>query len=227
MGPGAQAQVRAGRNLRPAESKGTPLASLACALGVFVTRRPCSFDFRLVAPGRPTVRPCAPPLRVVGRPGPQIGVAFAGVLVLATGDGALPSGEYLAGFLIEKSLSLDNLFVFAVLMFSFLRRAPSKQPPPRARLRRRDGASSCADLHLAGAAALDARSTSPSTCFGALLLYTAVEDRPARATTVDPDKTPAMNSIRRVPMTEDYDGRQATDAGDGRGSRRRCSPSSL
>ncbi|MEA2295110.1 MAG: tellurite resistance protein TerC, partial [Solirubrobacteraceae bacterium] len=45
-----------------------------------------------------------------------IGTAFA-ALVLAFGSGA-QAGEYLAGFLIEKSLSLDNLFVFAVL-FSF------------------------------------------------------------------------------------------------------------
>jgi tellurite resistance protein TerC len=42
-----------------------------------------------------------------------LGVAFALVfLVIADGEAA---GEYLTGFLIEKSLSLDNLFVFAVL----------------------------------------------------------------------------------------------------------------
>ena len=46
-----------------------------------------------------------------------LGVAFTGVVAaLHTGDAA---GEYLTGFLIEKSLSLDNLFVFAVL-FSML-----------------------------------------------------------------------------------------------------------
>jgi tellurite resistance protein TerC len=42
-----------------------------------------------------------------------LGVAFAFV-VLAVSDGKA-AGEYLTGFLIEKSLSLDNLFVFAVL----------------------------------------------------------------------------------------------------------------
>jgi tellurite resistance protein TerC len=42
-----------------------------------------------------------------------LGVAFALVfVVMADGETA---GEYLTGFLIEKSLSLDNLFVFAVL----------------------------------------------------------------------------------------------------------------
>jgi tellurite resistance protein TerC len=42
-----------------------------------------------------------------------LGVAFA-LVVLAIKDGEA-AGEYLTGFLIEKSLSLDNLFVFAVL----------------------------------------------------------------------------------------------------------------
>jgi tellurite resistance protein TerC len=46
-----------------------------------------------------------------------LGLAFAAVVAaLRDGDAA---GEYVTGFLIEKSLSLDNLFVFAVL-FSML-----------------------------------------------------------------------------------------------------------
>jgi tellurite resistance protein TerC len=46
-----------------------------------------------------------------------LGLAFTGVIAaLHDGDAA---GEYATGFLIEKSLSLDNLFVFAVL-FSML-----------------------------------------------------------------------------------------------------------
>jgi tellurite resistance protein TerC len=46
-----------------------------------------------------------------------LGLAFTGV-VTALHDGQA-AGEYVTGFLIEKSLSLDNLFVFAVL-FSML-----------------------------------------------------------------------------------------------------------
>ena len=46
-----------------------------------------------------------------------IGVAFA-LVVLLIEDGTAAS-EYLAGFLIEKSLSLDNLFVFAILFTFF------------------------------------------------------------------------------------------------------------
>lgn len=46
-----------------------------------------------------------------------LGVAFAGVIAALQDTQA--AGEYVTGFLIEKSLSLDNLFVFAVL-FSML-----------------------------------------------------------------------------------------------------------
>ena len=69
-------------------------------------------------------------LRVAGRGTPSlrsaaawsvgwivIGVAFAGVLLVL--DGGRAASEYLAGFAVEKSLSLDNLFVFAVLFGFF------------------------------------------------------------------------------------------------------------
>ena len=46
-----------------------------------------------------------------------LGIAFAAVVFAVKDQTA--AGEYLTGFLIEKSLSLDNLFVFAVL-FAFL-----------------------------------------------------------------------------------------------------------
>src|ERR1044071_9095210 len=46
-----------------------------------------------------------------------LGLAFAGFLW--AWRGGEPAGEYLAGFLIEKSLSVDNLFVFA-LIFGYL-----------------------------------------------------------------------------------------------------------
>ena len=42
-----------------------------------------------------------------------LGLAFAGVIFAMQDTQA--AEEYVTGFLIEKSLSLDNLFVFAVL----------------------------------------------------------------------------------------------------------------
>ena len=50
----------------------------------------------------------------------SIGLAFTGVIyaLAVSGDGHQAAGEYLSGFLIEKSLSIDNVFVWAVI-FSF------------------------------------------------------------------------------------------------------------
>jgi tellurite resistance protein TerC len=46
-----------------------------------------------------------------------IGCGFAGVVAIAFG--AQASGEYFAGYLIEKSLSVDNVFVWAVIFSTF------------------------------------------------------------------------------------------------------------
>jgi tellurite resistance protein TerC len=46
-----------------------------------------------------------------------IGLGFAGLLWAWQGGG--PAQAYLAGYLIEKSLSLDNVFVFAVIFSAF------------------------------------------------------------------------------------------------------------
>ena len=46
-----------------------------------------------------------------------VGVAFGLVVLAALGGGA--AGEYWSGFLMEKALSLDNVFVIAVLLGTF------------------------------------------------------------------------------------------------------------
>ena len=46
------------------------------------------------------------------------GVAFTGVV--AWWFGAQASGEYISGYLIEKSLSVDNVFVWALIMGYFV-----------------------------------------------------------------------------------------------------------
>ena len=47
----------------------------------------------------------------------SIGVAFTGVMYAWQGGPA--AGEYLSGYLIEKSLSIDNVFVWAVIFSYF------------------------------------------------------------------------------------------------------------
>jgi tellurite resistance protein TerC len=46
-----------------------------------------------------------------------IGLGFCGLLW--AWRGGAPAQAYLAGYLIEKSLSLDNIFVFAVIFSAF------------------------------------------------------------------------------------------------------------
>lgn len=138
-----------------------------------------------------------------------IGVAFA-LVVLLIEDGTAAS-EYLAGFLIEKSLSLDNLFVFAIL-FTFF------QVPDHLRLKVLIyGIGGAIVLRtafiLVGAAALDAFHAT-TYALGALLLVTAV--RIARQTDeeIDPDRTLAMRALRRVvPLSDGYDGERLFTAG--------------
>ncbi len=46
-----------------------------------------------------------------------LGLAFTGVIAAELGSGA--AGEYLSGYLLERSLSLDNIFVFALIFAAF------------------------------------------------------------------------------------------------------------
>jgi tellurite resistance protein TerC len=130
-----------------------------------------------------------------------IGVAFA-LVVLLVQDGAAAS-EYLAGFLIEKSLSLDNLFVFAIL-FAFFK-VPAAQ-----RLKVLVwGVAGAIVLRtvfiLVGAAALDAFHAT-TYVLGALLAFTAVKIARQTDEEIDPDHTLAMRALRRVvPLSDEYD----------------------
>ena len=142
-----------------------------------------------------------------------IGVAFA-LVVLLVQDGAAAS-KYLAGFLIEKSLSLDNLFVFAIL-FGFF------QVPAAQRLKVLVwGVAGAIVLRtifiLVGAAALDAFHAT-TYVLGALLAFTAFRIARQGDEEVDPDHTLAMRALRRVvPLSEEYDGdRLLTRDGTGR-----------
>src|SRR4051794_7372709 len=133
-------------------------------------------------------------------------------LVLAVGFGALlwawqggdAGGQYLAGYLLERSLSLDNIFVFAVILGYFA--VPvAVQPKVLAW-----GIALALVLRLAfilaGAALLD---TFHATfyVFGALLLFTAWKLARHEDTDIEPEHNPVLRLLRRrVAMTDDYDG---------------------
>jgi tellurite resistance protein TerC len=123
-----------------------------------------------------------------------IGVAFAAVLLAL--DGGRAASEYLAGFLVEKSLSLDNLFVFAVLFGYF---AVPAQERRRVLVYGIAGAIVLRALFIVvGVAALDA--FHPTTyLLGALLAFTAWKiARGGAGQEMDPEKTVAMRALRKL-----------------------------
>ena len=131
-----------------------------------------------------------------------LGVAFGGLLW--AWQGREPAGEYLAGFLIEKSLSVDNLFVFA-LIFGYL-------AVPVAHQRRVIfwGVVGAVVLRavfiLAGATLLDAFHYT-IYLFGGFLIVTGIRMARHRAVEIHPERNPVLRLIRRlIPMTDDYRG---------------------
>ena len=157
------------------------------------------FDLKAVGRGQP-----APSLRTAAlwsAAWTALAVAFTGVLaVFAEGERA---GEYLTGFLIEKSLSLDNLFVFAVLLAYFRVPAGSQR---RVLVWGIAGAIVLrAVFVLAGAAALDAFHATIYV-FGGLLVITAVNLARQGGEEVDVEHTRAMRLLRRTVPMGSYDG---------------------
>lgn len=135
-----------------------------------------------------------------------VGIGFAGVLVVAM-DGTAAS-EYLAGFLIEKSLSLDNLFVFSVLFTFFA--VPDEQ---RQRVLEYGiiGAIVLRALFIfAGAAALE-EFHETTYVLGAILALTAIKIARQGDGEIDPNTTLAMRTLRKLlPLSDQYDGERLT-----------------
>ena len=110
-------------------------------------------------------------------------------------DGGRAASEYLAGFAVEKSLSLDNLFVFAVLFGFFAVPADERR---RVLVYGIAGAIALRALFIVvGVTALEA--FHPTTyVLGALLGLTAWKiARGGTGDHIDPEKTLAMRALRR------------------------------
>ncbi|HEU5325915.1 MAG TPA: TerC family protein [Candidatus Limnocylindria bacterium] len=142
----------------------------------------------------------------------SLGLAFGAFIFLTRG--ATSGGEYLAGYLIEYSLSMDNVFVFAVLFAYF---AVPAQYQHRLLFWGVLGAIVFrAVFILAGTALLEAFHVVVYV-FGALLLFTAWRMVTAGTENVDPNANPFLRLMRRViPVTEGYQGQRFFVRRDGR-----------
>ena len=130
-------------------------------------------------------------------------VALAFGVVYLVWRGPDHAGEYLTGFVLERSLSLDNLFVFAMLFGYFA------VPEPAQRKVLFFGIVGAIVLRavfiLAGGALLDAFEWTLYV-FGALLVVTGIRMATHDTGEVHPDRNPVLRLVRRVvPMTPDYD----------------------
>jgi tellurite resistance protein TerC len=131
-----------------------------------------------------------------------IGLGFAGVVWAAWGSEI--AGEYLAGYVIERSLSVDNIFVFA-LIFGYFSVPAAYQH--RVLVWGIVGAVVFRILFIAAGASLLETFHWMIYVFGAFLVFTAVRMAFGKEVEVHPDDNPAVKLMRRaIPITSDYIG---------------------
>lgn len=135
----------------------------------------------------------------------SIGLAFG--LYLLWWHGGQAAGEYYAGFLIEKSLSIDNVFVWAVI-FSFF--AVPREFQFRVLFWGIFGALVLRGVFIFAGVSLIEQFSWVLYVFGAFLLYTAVRlARHDEDEQVDYESNLVMRAVRRVvPTTDRYDGQK-------------------
>ncbi len=134
-----------------------------------------------------------------------LGLAFGGLIFAWQGPKA--GGEYLAGYLIEKSLAVDNIFVFALIFSSFA-------VPPKFQHRVLFwgvvGALAFRAGFIAGGAALLENVHWMIYVFGGFLVFTGIRMALHRNEEVHPERNPALLVFRRVvPTTDRYHGQRS------------------
>ncbi|MEV0717667.1 TerC family protein [Asanoa sp. NPDC050611] len=130
-----------------------------------------------------------------------IGVAVVFGVVFATISGWEFGTQYFAGYLVEKSLSVDNLFVFVIIMTTFA------VPPAHQQRVLTFGIVLALAFRVVfivvGAALLDLF-TFMFLVFGLLLIYTAVQLYRHRDEDPDADNALVRATRRVLPVTDDY-----------------------
>ncbi len=140
-----------------------------------------------------------------------VGLAF-GLLVLWIWGGQA-AGEYYGGYLIEKSLSVDNVFVWAVIMGYF--GIPGKYQF-RVLFWGIFGALIMRAIFIFAGVALIDRFDWILYVFGALLLYTAFKMLRHAGEEVDPENNVVLKTVKRfLPISKDFDGQKLITTVDG------------
>jgi tellurite resistance protein TerC len=133
-----------------------------------------------------------------------LGLSFTAVMW--AWQGPTRAGEYIAGYLIEWSLSVDNIFVF-VLIFSYF--ALPDRFQHRVLFWGILGALVFRAAFIAAGAALLHRFHFMIFVFGGFLVLTGLRMARHQEVEVHPERNPVLRALRRlVPMTSDYRGRE-------------------
>ncbi len=141
-----------------------------------------------------------------------IGLAFTGVMWSAFG--ARAAGEYLSGYLIEESLSIDNVFVWAIILAYF---TVPRMYQHRVLFWGIFGALILRATFIFAGVALIRRFDIVLVFFGVFLLYTAGRLVSSGEQTIDPAQSKVLRLVRRVvPSTDDYDGQHLFTRVEGR-----------
>ncbi|MGH8962767.1 MAG: TerC family protein [Jatrophihabitantaceae bacterium] len=146
--------------------------------------------------------------------GVWVGVSLIFALVLGLTLGTCPAVDFTTAWLLEKSLSVDNLFVFA-LIFAYFK-------VPRAYQHRVLffgvlGALLFRGIFLAAGVAIVTRFTAVLFVFGAILLWSAIKLlRGGDEDSMDPGRSLSVRLLRKlIPITDEYHGTRffVTEAG--------------
>jgi tellurite resistance protein TerC len=139
-----------------------------------------------------------------------LAVAVAAAIALTGG----PAGEWSTVYLIERSLSLDNVFLFSLLLAYFL------VPPDlrgRVILIGIAGALALRGVAIVGGLALIETVEAVVYAFGVLLVYVAYRAFRGSPEQSDPSGNPAVRLVRRtIPITTDFRGRRLLVREEGR-----------
>jgi tellurite resistance protein TerC len=140
------------------------------------------------------------------------GLTFSGVIALAYGAGAF--GEYLSGYLIEKSLSVDNVFVWSMLFATLS--IPLKYQH-RVLFWGIFGALTLRAIFILLGTALIGRLWWILLVFGGFLIFTGARIIRHRADEVQSEATRGLGLLRKImPVTDRLDGQKFFSKVDGR-----------
>lgn len=135
-----------------------------------------------------------------------IGLSFSLVLWGVLDNGGTAAARYLTGYIVEKSLSVDNVFVWAVIFNYFA--VPGKYQH-RVLFWGIFGALVMRAVFIFAGAALLESLDWMMYVFGAVLVYTAVKVFRDDEDEIDPEANPVLRAVRRwLPVSEHYDGQK-------------------